>query len=210
MLNNSSGAVQITDPSDPNDVPEVVGFAPLRLKGNTNYGVLISVPRAEAFAMIYSIWTRTLILVTACLLLMIAAGWWLSRRFVKPLHEIMAITQQLREGHLNNRALVQRNDELGQLAVQVNGVVDKLTDVVSHIRGATTSVSTASSQLNSSAQQLSQGATEQAGTIQEIASSLHSVDASVARNAQHAKDTAKTANQASSQAEKGARRCRRR
>ncbi|SIO45259.1 methyl-accepting chemotaxis protein [Singulisphaera sp. GP187] len=203
VLNNGSGAVQISDPNDPNDVPEVVGYAPLRLKGNTNYGVLVSIPRGEAFATIYSIWSRTVILVAACLVLMIALGWWLGRRFVKPLHEIMAITQQLREGHLSNRALVQRNDELGQLAAQVNGVVDKLADVVSHIRGATASVSTASSQLNSSAQQLSQGATEQAGTIQEIASSLHSVDASVARNAQHAKDTAKTANQASSQAEKG-------
>lgn len=203
VLKNVPGAVVITDPSDTNDVPEVVGFAPLRLKGNLNHGVLVSVPRGEAFATIYSIRWWTGGVVSACLLLMIVLGWWLGRRFVKPLHEIMAITQQLREGHLNNRAVVRRNDELGELAIQVNGVVDKLADVVSHIRGATTSVSTASNQLNSSAQQLSQGATEQAGTIQEIASSLHSVDASVARNAQHAKDTSKTANQASSQAEKG-------
>src|SRR4029077_6023360 len=81
--------------------------------------------------------------------------------------------------------------------------IDKLGDVVGQIRVATGSVSTASHQLNATPQGLSQGAPEQAGTLQEIASSLQSVDASVARNAQHAKETAKTANQASSQAEKG-------
>jgi methyl-accepting chemotaxis protein len=203
VLNNGSGAVQVLNPEDPTDVAEVVGYAPLRLKGNAPYGVLVIVPREEAFATIDTIWTRTIVIVAACLLLMLGLGWWLGRKFVKPLHAIMEVTHQLREGHLNNRASVQRDDELGRLAEQINGVVDKLSDVVSHIRGATASVSTASSQLNSSAQQLSQGATEQAGTIQQIASSLHSVDASVARNAQHAKDTAKTANQASGQAEKG-------
>lgn len=203
VLSNNSGAIQITDPEDPADVPEVVGFAPLRLKGNLIYGIMVIIPRAEAFATIYTIWWRTILIVLLCLILMTLLGRWLGRRFVKPLHDIMQVGQQLREGHLDNRAQVQRDDELGRLAEQINGVVDKLADVVSHIRGATVSVSTASSQLNSSAQQLSQGATEQAGTIQEIASSLHSVDASVARNAQHAKDTAKTANQASTQAEKG-------
>jgi methyl-accepting chemotaxis protein len=186
---------------------ELVGFAPVQQardsKGRTGYATLVTEPLADAYSTIYSNGSWTIGILAVCVALTILLGLQLGQMFVKPLDDIMEVTHQLREGHLSNRALVQRHDELGRLAEQVNGVVDKLSDVVSHIRGATGSVSTASSQLNSSAQQLSQGATEQAGTIQEIASSLHSVDASVARNAQHAKDTAKTANQASSQAEKG-------
>jgi methyl-accepting chemotaxis protein len=205
--NGNSGGRPVEEGDEPGAAPEIIGYAPLKLlneKGNEAiYAVLVIVPRADAFATIYTARSRTILILLACVLLTLGLGLWLGRKFVKPLHEIMEITHQLGEGRLSNRALVKRHDELGQLAEQVNGVVDRLSDVVSHIRGATGSVSTASTQLNSSAQQLSQGATEQAGTIQQIASSLHSVDASVARNAQHAKDTAKTANQASSQAEKG-------
>jgi methyl-accepting chemotaxis protein len=57
--------------------------------------------------------------------------------------------------------------------------------------------------LKSSSHQLSQGSHEQAATLQEIAGSLQSVDSSVGRNAQHARDTARMATEASGQAEKG-------
>ena len=67
----------------------------------------------------------------------------------------------------------------------------------------TGSVSTASKELDSSAYQLAQGSSQQAATLQEIAHTIQSVNASVGRNAQHAKDTARMANDASSQAEKG-------
>ena len=77
------------------------------------------------------------------------------------------------------------------------------SEVISQIRDMTASVSTASNELNSSADQLAQGSHEQAATLQQIAGSLQSVDASVGRNAQHAKDTARMANEASAQAEKG-------
>ena len=82
-------------------------------------------------------------------------------------------------------------------------MVDRFSEVISQIRDMTASVSTASNELNTSAGQLAQGSHEQAATLQQIAGSLQSVDASVGRNAQHAKDTARMANEASTQAEKG-------
>ena len=111
--------------------------------------------------------------------------------------------EDLHQGHLYNRTHITRGDELGDLASLTNSVVDRFSEVISQIRTMTSSVSTASSELNSSAQQLAQGAHQQAATLQEIASSLQNVDASVARNAQHARDTARTANEASGQAERG-------
>ena len=98
---------------------------------------------------------------------------------------------------------VKRGDELGDLAVAGQFGGEKLSEVISQIREMTASVSTASNELNSSAHQLSQGSHEQAATLQEIAGSLQSVDSSVGRNAQHARDTARMANEASGQAEKG-------
>jgi methyl-accepting chemotaxis protein len=198
--------VEVPAGEDSREVAELVAFAPLAVKHplkSAPYEVAIIVPRAEAYDTIFSMQLKTLAILVICLALTMILGVYLGSRFVKPLLDIMAVTHELHEGNLQLRTTVNRRDELGRLAIQVNSVVDKLSEVISQIRSATTSVSTASSELNSSAQQLSQGATEQAGTLQEIASSLHSVDASVARNAQHAKDTARTANQASAQAERG-------
>jgi methyl-accepting chemotaxis protein len=196
-----------------NEPAEFVANRPLDLRrsssagngkyANGKYAVLVVIPIEEAYASIYANQTMTMIILAACLAAIGVFGVILGREFVKPLREIMEVTHELHEGNLNVRTTVKRRDELGKLGGQVNSVVDKLAEVISQIRGATTSVSTASGQLNSSAQQLSQGATEQAGTLQEIASSLQSVEGSVVRNAQHAKDTARTANQASAQAEKG-------
>ncbi len=191
---------------DDKTTPALVGYASLPITKSSEgfgYAVLVISPLSDAYRTIRANQYWTIVILALCLLATLLLGIILGGKFVKPLLDIMHVTHELQEGHLNNKAIVKRHDELGFLAEQVNGFVDRLSDVVSHIRGASTSVSTASSELNSSAQQLSQGATEQAGTIQEIASSLHSVDASVARNAQHAKDTARTANQASGQAEKG-------
>jgi methyl-accepting chemotaxis protein len=167
------------------------------------YGALVIAPASVVFGTITSMQLNIGLILVGCLLTTLLFGWLLGRYFVKPLREVMDVTSKLHEGNLSTRTHIRGRDELGKLGHQVNSVVDKLADVISQIRGATASVSTASGQLNSSAQQLSQGATEQAGTLQEIASSLQSVEGSVVRNAQHAKDTARTANQASAQAEKG-------
>ncbi len=198
---NGRGSAQVED----GDQVYVVGYAPVgTVDGSGKHpSVLVTVPKNTAYAMIDWVEMVTFLIFIGLTAGTIILGWFAGRRFVTPLTQIMDVTRSLQEGHLDNKTAIKRRDELGKLGWQINSVIEKLGDVVGQIRVATGSVSTASHQLNASAQGLSQGATEQAGTLQQIASSLQSVDASVARNAQHAKETAKTANQASSQAEKG-------
>ncbi|MDE2507954.1 MAG: methyl-accepting chemotaxis protein [Planctomycetota bacterium] len=201
-----SGYANVDAGTQPNEPPELAGFAVINVAHEYSdgyYGVIVVMPRSDAFASIYGFQWRTGFILGGCLVLTILIGIYLGWRQVKPLHDVLEVTHALHEGDLTRKATERGRDELGRLARQVNSVVEKFAEVISQIRVATSSVSTASSELNASAQQLSQGATEQAGTLEEIASSLRSVDASVARNAQHAKETARTANQASGQAEKG-------
>ncbi len=193
----------------PNEPAEIVGYAPVSplIQRNPNslhgFVTLITVPRSSAFETIYQHQDRTLAILAASFLLTVVLGILFGRWFIRPLLEIKDVTEDLHEGHLYNRTHINRGDELGDLASLTNSVVDRFSEVIGQIRTVTTSVSTASSELNSSAQQLAQGAAEQAATLEEIASSLQNVDASVGRNAQHAKDTARTANEASGQAERG-------
>jgi methyl-accepting chemotaxis protein len=195
--------------SEPDGKVELVGYAPLHLKDpaagpNGQHGfVMVTLPRDIAYATMYKNQLWTLVIMGLAFALTLTLGWMFGRWFLRPLLDIIDVTQQLQQGHLYDRSHVKRSDELGDLASQVNSVVDRFSDVISQIRETTFSVSTASNELNTSAGQLAQGSTQQAATLQEIAGSLQSVDASVGRNAQHAKDTARMANEASAQAEKG-------
>ncbi len=210
MTNFGTRALPAVKNGDKYIEPELVGYAPIRLPAegagaNRNgHVVLVVQPQSEAYETIYTTQTRIVGLLTLCALLTSIFGWLFGRWFIRrPLLEIINVTEDLHEGHLYNRTNLVRSDEIGALANLTDAVTAKLSEVISKIRNMTSSVSTASNELNSSAQQLAQGAHEQAATLQEIASSLQSVDSSVARNAQHARDTARTANEASAQAGRG-------
>jgi methyl-accepting chemotaxis protein len=190
--------------------PEIIGYAPVHLKdapkgpnGRHGFVTIVALPYDIAYATIYKNQLWTLVIMGAVFALTLTLGWLFGRWFLRPLLEIIDVTHQLQQGHLYDHSHVKRGDELGDLANQVNSVVDRFSEVISGIRETTSSVSTASNELNQSAGQLAQGSTQQAATLEEIAGSLQSVDASVGRNAQHAKDTARMANEASAQAEKG-------
>jgi methyl-accepting chemotaxis protein len=195
--------------SEPDAKVELVGYAPVHLgltsKPDDQHTLvtLVSIPRDVAFATIIKNQSWTLAILSGAILLTFIFGWLFGHWFIRPLNDIIQVTRQLQQGHLNYHTAVKRRDEIGDLATQINSVVDRFSEVISQIRDSTASFSTASNQLNSSAGQLAQGSAEQAATLQEIAGSLQSVDSSVGRNAQHAKDTARMANEASSQAEKG-------
>src|SRR5271165_708964 len=209
LATGKMGTQPIEARSEPYETAEIVGYAPVAAPiqklgaAAHGYATLVVVPKKSAYETIYENQTRTLAILAASFLLTVLLGFLFGRWFIRPLLEIKDVTEDLQQGHLYNRTHVNRGDELGDLASLTNSVVDRFSEVISQIRTMTSSVSTASSQLNSSAQQLAQGAHQQAATLQEIASSLQNVDASVARNAQHARDTARTANEASGQAERG-------
>ena len=189
----------------------LVGYSPVLLlppgaptpSSSHGFAVLVSQPRETAYEIIFNNQAWIAIILAAVLVTTVIMGFLFGAWFVRPLLEIIQVTHGLKDGRLYNRTNVKRKDELGDLAAQVNTVVDKWSELISQIRTMTGSVSTASKELDSSAYQLAQGSSQQAATLQQIAGTIQSVDASVGRNAQHAKDTARMANDASSQAEKG-------
>ncbi len=206
----SANGVELSRPTagESDGQSEYIGYAPVH---NTPPGpsgrhalvTLVVLPVAKAFETIFHNQISILLILAAVFILTLVLGLLIGGRFIKPLLEVIEVTRQLHQGQLHVRTNVKRRDELGDLAVQVNSAVERFGEVISHIREMTASVSNASNELNTSAGQLAQGSHEQAATLQQIAGSLQSVDASVGRNAQHAKDTARMANDASSQAEKG-------
>jgi len=209
-VNDKMGSIFVSSSAaKPDEKDQLASYAPVHgigppdPNGGHGFVTLVIVPKAIVFKTILDNQYWTLVIMGGAAILTVVFGILFGRWFIRPLLEIIEVTRLLREGQLFNHTHVKRGDELGDMATQLNSVVDKFADVISQIREMTSSVSTAGSQLNSSAHQLAQGSEEQAATLQEIAGSLQSVDSSVGRNAQHARDTARMANEASTQAEKG-------
>jgi methyl-accepting chemotaxis protein len=194
--------------SDKDAKVERVAFAPVHtsedtIGGRHSFICLVAVPEDVAFETIQTNQAWILGILGSLVLATLGLGFFIGKWMTRPLLEIIDVAGQLRDGILYTQTNVKRRDELGELGTQVNSVLGKLTEVISHIRDTTSSASHASNELRASAHQLAQGSHEQAATLQQIAGSLQSVDNSVGRNAQHAKDTARMANDASGQAEKG-------
>jgi hypothetical protein len=79
----------------------------------------------------------------------------------------------------------------------------RLTRLLRDLGAASAGLTSMSSNLQRRAEELSQGATEQAGTLQEIVSSLQAVDSNVKQNADRARETAGVSTQVRTMAVEG-------
>lgn len=62
------------------------------------------------------------------------AGWWASRRLVRPLLTLTQVTTQMADGDLAARTAVQRQDELGTLGRSFNKMADQVEGTITTLR----------------------------------------------------------------------------
>lgn len=92
----------------------------------------------------------------------------------KPVQDISTVLQDIAQGDLTKRVVVNTRDELGQMAEWFNKSVQSLETLVSNIRMAALQVSTAAAQISSSSNQISDGAQQQSASFEEFAASVQS------------------------------------
>ena len=95
---------------------EVIGFAPLD-PDLTAGSVIVSVPRAIAFAEADNIFYHSIVILLIVCVSLLAATWWTLNRYVaRPAQALLKATTRLRDGDLDARAALGTKGELGQLA----------------------------------------------------------------------------------------------
>jgi methyl-accepting chemotaxis protein len=116
----------------------------------------------------------------------------------KPLNKIISNINELSEGVLNtqiDKALTEREDEIGTLSASTTKLATQLTNVVSQISSSANQLSSASEELNGSAQELSMGANQQASSVEEVSSSMEEMAANIDQNNDNAQQTSQLADQ---------------
>lgn len=166
--------------------------------------IILSSPIAELEAAKMSILTQSLGIAS----ILFAIGLLIFFTIVKksitgPVSDMVKGLSEMADGNLNISVTVDSKDEIGQMAITLNTMTQKLREVVGQVSTASNSVTTGSRELDSSSQQLSEGATEQAASIEETSSAMEQMSANIAQNTDNARQTESIATKASTDAQEG-------
>lgn len=145
----------------------------------------------------------TSVLIVASVLVGLALGFFIAHIISGPLRRAVGIANQLAEGDMRVQIAPQPRDETGQVLTAMGRMVEKLSQVISEVRGAADGLASASEQVSSTAQSVSQGATEQASSLEETSASVEQMSASISQNTENARVTDGVAGKAAQEAVEG-------
>jgi len=126
-------------------------------------------------------------------------GFCLVRSITGPLREILDAAGRLSKGDFSVRINESGNDELGDLARELNKAVHKINIVIHDVKSAAGSLASSSEEMSGSASLIADGSKEQGSRTSQVASSSHEMSsaiADIARNVSGAAEAAKKANEA--------------
>jgi methyl-accepting chemotaxis protein len=135
------------------------------------------------------------------LLIAAAAAIWIAWSVARGLRTAGEAVARVAEGDLTRMAVINSNDEIGDLLQHVNQMIERLRGVVADALSASENVSSGSQELSSTAEQVSQGATEQASAAEEASASMEEMASNIKQNADNAAQTEKIARQSAKDAE---------
>ncbi|SFU62197.1 methyl-accepting chemotaxis protein [Pseudoduganella namucuonensis] len=133
----------------------------------------------------------------------LAAGVVLVGAISAPLKQAMDVANRVAEGDLTGRAEARSSNEIGSLLTALDKMKGSLADIVSEVRGSTDTISAASGQIAAGNMDLSQRTAEQAGSLEQTASSMEELTGTVKQNADNARQANQLAQSASEVAVKG-------
>lgn len=128
------------------------------------------------------------------LVLAIGLGFLITRMISKPIIQGVGFARNLADGDLTvemDNEIIDRKDEVGQLASAMQNMVQKLKEVIGSVMLGSDNIASASMQMSSGSQQMSQGASEQASSAEEVSSSMEQMAANIQQNTDNAQEADK-------------------
>ncbi|KAF0116047.1 MAG: methyl-accepting chemotaxis protein, partial [Rhodospirillaceae bacterium] len=146
------------------------------------------------------LWISVLSAAVATVIALIA-GVLIGRGINRGLELAGDFVQTVADSHLTRTLAYPHKDEIGALIGHLNGMVDRLRQVVREVNSAAENVSVGSQQLATVAETLSQGASEQASATEEASSATEEMAANIKQNADNASETEKIARRSAQDAQ---------
>ena len=168
----------------------------------TNKGVAL----ANANKMLMIVLVMGIIMLAAAVVI----AYVMASSFTKPILSVNNSIGKLSTGEferIEDKALIARKDEFGDIVRNINGVIDKLIQVVTDVKEASATVTTQARELSSTSgqissttdgvsnavQEMAKGATEQAGTIEKATGNVSTLSDAIQTVASNAEQLASAA-----------------
>ena len=148
------------------------------------------------------VWGIAIMLLSGLLITALSL-WLVNRNLVTPVRELIDYVARLSQGHLAERVVSQRRDELGNLAVAANTLRDFLADTFTRLQRSTADLDQASGELNTIAAVMLQGTNEQFERTDQVATAMQEMSATAQEVARHAAGAATAAADADREAQSG-------
>jgi len=176
-------------------VAKEAGYAPVNATG---WSVTLSVSQGEYLAAANDVRNLLVVITAGALLVAVLLYLLFARSITVPLSKGVAFAQTVASGDFTKRLDVNQRDEIGTLAQALNGMSQKLSEMVGTVQENAEQLAASSEQIASSALRLSEGAQNQASSLEETSASVEELSASVDQVAEHAQAQAAAAEEGTS------------
>lgn len=136
-------------------------------------------------------------------ILAVIMGFFITRSITVPIVHARDVAMRLSQGDLTVDMSVDRKDEVGVLLKAMQGMTEKLKQIISDVISSANSLAGASEELSATAQSMSQTASEQAASVEQTSASIEQMSASINQNTENAKVTDGMAGKAAREASEG-------
>ncbi|WBS05477.1 methyl-accepting chemotaxis protein [Pseudoduganella sp. SL102] len=149
--------------------------------------------------------SRTLVIALALAALAFgsASAWWLTVGITRPLRQAVDAATRVASGDLTGRIDATGSDETGTLLRALADMNQSLFNIVTEVRGGTENIKVASAEIATGNHDLSARTEQQAGALEETASTMEQLTSTVRTNADNARQANSMAAAAASAAAKG-------
>lgn len=137
------------------------------------------------------------------LVLSIIAGRFMTTTVSRSLDEALTVARRVAEGDLSVRAEVRGDNEFARLLSSLNTMSEKLATIVGQVRDGTDGIAAASAQIADGNRDLSVRTEQQAASLEETASAMDELTATVKQNGEGAREASRLAKLASDVANRG-------
>ncbi|ODC03692.1 chemotaxis protein [Terasakiispira papahanaumokuakeensis] len=146
---------------------------------------------------------KSLGLTLVVLIISMGLIWSLTRSITFSVNRVLTVVRRVAEGDLTQRTHATRRDEIGELSRGVDQMTNHLTDLMNNIQQACLNLQQEADSLSASSEQTRSAMRHQFEEVDQVATAMNEMNATVHEVASHASDASDAANHASEQAELG-------
>ena len=175
-LQGQSGVEVVTDYRD---VRVFSAYTPIDIQG-LEWAMLVEIDESEILAPVYSLLKNILLVLGIVIVAAIFISSLLIRGIiVRPIKKVQQTLAEVADNKLDVKTEVNSNDELGQMAADLNETINSLNQAMSQVKHSAINVTNASDEIAEGNQDLSQRTQEQASSLEEVSATIEEITSSI-------------------------------